>query len=103
MSYTVHIWLNRNERESFHRGWQKRDKMEWVSTVPFEGDKPYENIAEEAFLVNQHTDGVSRFWYEGRSFSVGDVVVVEKDEGRCALAVERVGFRDITEEFPHGP
>lgn len=92
---TVRILHNENERESFHHGYQDGDSLKEV----YKGRRPLMHKTPESrtlsleyiFEANQWVDDAHRPWYEARSLSVGDVIVLQ----RRAFACERVGFREI--------
>lgn len=93
------IWHNKNERESFFRGWDPEDHMElrWEGPLhrSWKNDQMNQAVLEVVFDSNQHVDAKHRPWYEGRSLSVGDVIVLDDQ----AYAIERVGFKEI--EWTH--
>ncbi len=86
----VQIFHNKNERESFFRGFERTDPLELVYSNE---DLPDTILAEEVYAANQHVDAHHRPWYDlKRSVSVGDVIVIDER----AYAVERVGFKEIS-------
>ena len=83
----VEIYLNENTRSSFVSGYKEDDPLERV----YDGEQPDEMTLERIYESNQNLDGEYWPWYEGRSLSKGDVIVVDGD----AYAIDSVGFKAI--------
>lgn len=87
----LQIYLNENTRDSFFRGYDETDMMKLV----YDGENPIDVASNEplelVYEANQN-HGDRRPWYEGRSLSKGDVIVVDDKK---AYAIASVGFEEI--------
>lgn len=83
----VRVFHNKNERESFLRGYDPADPLALV----YAGDQDVRH-PDDVYNACQHGVGSQRPWYQGRrSMSVGDVMSIDD----TYFAVERVGFKEI--------